>query len=39
MARSVSQIRGKVKPNFSAKALFSAGVSKETPRMTAFFWS
>jgi hypothetical protein len=39
MARSVSQIRGKLKWNFSANARFSAGVSKETPRMTAFFRS
>jgi hypothetical protein len=39
MVRSVSQIRGKLKWNFSAKALFSAGVSNDAPRMTAFFAS
>jgi hypothetical protein len=39
MARSVSQSRGKLKWNFSANARFSAGVSKETPRMTAFLRS
>jgi hypothetical protein len=35
----VSQIRGKLKWNFSANALFSAGVSKDPPRMAAFFRS
>src|SRR4026208_1687507 len=35
MARSVSQTSGKLKWNFSANALFSAGVSKDTPRITA----
>jgi hypothetical protein len=39
MARSVSQISGNVKENFSAKRLFSAGVSNETPRIAAFFRS
>jgi len=33
----VSQISGKLKLNLSAKALFSAGVSKETTRTTAQF--
>jgi hypothetical protein len=35
MVRSVSQISGNVKLYFSANFLFSAGVSKDTPRMTA----
>jgi hypothetical protein len=35
----VSQRSGKLKWYFSAKALFSAGVSNETPRMTAPFLS
>jgi len=35
----VSQRSGKLKWNFSANALFSWGVSKETPRMRAFFLS
>jgi hypothetical protein len=39
MARSVSQISGKLKWNFSANARFSAGVSKETPRIAAFLRS
>jgi hypothetical protein len=39
MTRSVSQMSGKLKWNFSANARFSAGVSKETPRMTAFLRS
>jgi hypothetical protein len=30
---------GKLKLNFSAKALFSAGLSKDAPRMTAFLRS
>jgi len=33
----VSHNRGKLKLNFSAKALFFSGLSKLTPRMTAFF--
>jgi hypothetical protein len=33
----VSHNRGKLKLNFSANALFSSGVSKLTPRMTALF--
>lgn len=37
--RSVSQISGKLKLNFLANAAFSAGVSKLTPRMPAFFFS
>jgi hypothetical protein len=39
MARSVSQRSGKLKPNFSANFLLSAALSKEAPRMTAFFRS
>ena len=39
MVRSVSQIRGKLNENFSANCLFSAGVSKDAPRITAFFRS
>ena len=39
MVRSVSHKSGKLKLNFSANALFSAGVSKDAPRMTAFFAS
>jgi hypothetical protein len=39
MARSVSQMRGKLNWNFSANRLFSAGVSKDTPTMAAFFRS
>jgi hypothetical protein len=39
IVRSVSQIRGKLKWYFSANFLFSAGVSKETPRIAAFFRS
>ena len=35
----MSHNRGKLKLNFSANALFSSGVSKLTPRMTAFFSS
>jgi len=31
IVRSVSQISGKLKENFSANARFSAGVSKLTP--------
>jgi hypothetical protein len=38
MARSVSQRRGKLKLYFSANFLFAAGVSKLTPKMTAFFF-
>jgi len=37
--RSVSQISGKLKPNFSANALFAAGLSNDAPRMTAFLAS
>jgi hypothetical protein len=37
--RSVSQSSGKLKLNFSANALFSAGASNDAPRMTAFFAS
>jgi hypothetical protein len=37
MVRSVSQMSGKLKWNFSANALFSAGVSNETPRIAAPF--
>ena len=37
--RSVSQISDKLKRYLSANALFSAGVSKETPRTTAPFLS
>jgi hypothetical protein len=37
--RSVSQMSGKLKLNFSAKLLFSAGVSKETPTIAAPFRS
>jgi hypothetical protein len=39
IVRSVSQINGKLKEYFSANFLFSAGVSKDTPRTTAFFRS
>jgi hypothetical protein len=39
MVRSVSQISGKLKSNFSANFLFSAGLSNEAPRMTAFLRS
>jgi hypothetical protein len=39
MVRSVSQSSGKLKLNFSANFLFSAAVSKEAPRMIAFFAS
>jgi hypothetical protein len=39
IVRSVSQSSGKLKPYLSANALLSAGVSKETPRMTASFLS
>jgi hypothetical protein len=42
IVRSVSQISGKLKWNFSANALFSAGVSNDAPRMTAFlalYWA
>jgi hypothetical protein len=35
----VSQISGKLKLNLAANALFSAGVSKETPRTMAPFAS
>lgn len=37
--RSVSHSSGKGNLNFSAKALFSAGVSKLTPRTLTFFAS
>ena len=37
MARSVSQISGNVKENLSANFLFSAGESKDTPTIAAFF--
>ena len=37
--RSVSQISGKLNPNFSANALLAAGLSNEAPRMTAFLAS
>jgi hypothetical protein len=39
MLRSVSQISGKLKWNFSANALFSAGVSNDMPTIAAFFRS
>jgi len=39
IVRSVSQMSGKLKWYFSAKALFSAGVSNETPTIAAFFRS
>jgi hypothetical protein len=39
MRRSVSQRSGKLKLNFSANFLFSAWLSKEAPRMTAFLAS
>ena len=39
IVRSVSQISGKLKLNFSANALFASALSKEQPRMTAFFAS
>jgi len=39
MVRSVSQISGKLKLNFSANFLLSATLSKDAPRMTAFLWS
>jgi len=39
IVRSVSQIRGKLKLNFSANFLLSAALSKDAPRMTAFFRS
>jgi hypothetical protein len=39
IVRSVSQISGKLKLNFSANFLFSAGESKDAPRMTAFLAS
>jgi hypothetical protein len=39
MLRSVSQISGKLKLNFSANFLLSAALSKEAPRMTAFLRS
>src|SRR5262249_38297980 len=39
MVRSVSQISGKLKWFFSANLLFSAGVSNDTPRITALFRS
>jgi hypothetical protein len=39
IARSVSQISGKLKLNFSANFLLSAALSKDAPRMTAFFLS
>jgi hypothetical protein len=39
MARSVSHKRGKVKPYFSANFLLAAGVSKLTPKISAFFFS
>jgi hypothetical protein len=35
IVRSVSQISGKLKLNFSANFLLSAGLSKETPRIAA----
>jgi len=39
IVRSVSQRRGKLKLNFSAKALFAAALSNDAPRMTAPFAS
>jgi len=39
IVRSVSQISGKLKLNFSANFLLSAALSKDAPRMTAFFRS
>jgi hypothetical protein len=39
MVRSVSEISGKLKLNFSANFLLSSAESKEIPRMTAFFLS
>jgi hypothetical protein len=39
MVRSVSEISGKLKLNFSANFLLSAWLSKEAPRMMAFFAS
>jgi len=39
IVRSVSQINGKLKENFSANFLLSAGESKEMPRIAAFFRS
>jgi hypothetical protein len=39
IVRSVSQIRGKLKLNFSANFLLSVALSNEAPRMTAFFRS
>jgi len=39
MVRSVSQISGKLKLNFSANFLLSAAPSKDAPRMTAFLRS
>jgi hypothetical protein len=35
----VSQIKGKLKENFSANFLLSAAVSKEMPTIAAFFLS
>jgi hypothetical protein len=37
--RSVSQISGKLKLNFSANALLSAGVSKDAPMIAALLRS
>jgi hypothetical protein len=39
MVRSVSQMSGKLKSNFSANFLLSVALSNEAPRMTAFFRS
>ena len=39
IVRSVSLSSGKLNLNFSANALFSAGVSNEAPMMTAFLAS
>jgi len=39
MVRSVSQISGKLKLNFSANFLLSAALSKDAPRLTALLRS
>ena len=39
IVRSVSQINGKLKLNFSANALLASALSNDAPRMTAFFAS
>jgi hypothetical protein len=39
IVRSVSEISGKLKLNFSANLLLSAALSNEAPRMTAFLAS